>query len=389
MPEKTKNRFIFLVNLFYAAAIALLVVAVFKYVVKLVLPFIIAFIMVSVLNPLVRMITKKLPRRKKLVSVLIMILLYVVIGTILFFIVMALLVGIERFIQYFSPDYYSDVLKPTIISVLNNIASYIKELPPEWTTTFASIQSSFLESAKNLIGTISQKLISMLTAITGGVPGFVIAFVFTVMLSFFISVQYEEIIKFFKQQMPEKALTVVSDLKQLFSKSVGQYLGAILILMLITAVELSIGLTILGVNNSILIAIGIAVFDALPVFGTGAIVIPWIIIELIRGNLEMAFGLIVIYAIVTFVRNIIEPKIVGDRLGINPIVSIVSIYFGFKVFGVFGMIFMPIIIQIILELDKRGTIHLFKWDDKSNNNDSDNENGITEDTNNKITTEQK
>jgi sporulation integral membrane protein YtvI len=173
--------------------------------------------------------------------------------------------------------------------------------------------------------------------------------------------QYDSVADFIGAQLPPRARGVIAELKDIMRITVMRYVSAYVKLMAITFAELSIGLLVLRAPNAVLIAAGIAVFDALPLFGTGAIVIPWVITELVKGNFPFAAGLLILYALVTVIRNIIEPKIVGDKLGLNPIVSLVSIYLGFRLLGVFGMILMPILTQILLELHKRGKIRLFRF----------------------------
>ena len=91
--------------------------------------------------------------------------------------------------------------------------------------------------------------------------------------------------------------------------------------MSITFVELVIGLTLIGVDNALIIAFVIAVFDILPVLGTGGIMIPWTVITALQGNYPLALGLLLVYLVVTGVRNIIEPKIVGSQIGLHPVIT--------------------------------------------------------------------
>ena len=104
----------------------------------------------------------------------------------------------------------------------------------------------------------------------------------------------------------------------------------------------------------------IALFDALPLLGTGGIMIPWVIIELLGQNYSLALGLAILYAVVTVIRNLIEPKVVGDQLGLNPVVSLVAIYLGYRVLGVIGMVLFPILVQLLILLHKHGMIRLYR-----------------------------
>ena len=109
-----------------------------------------------------------------------------------------------------------------------------------------------------------------------------------------------------------------------------------------------------------LIALGICIFDILPVAGSGGILIPWAIVSLIMGNTAQAIGLIVIYVIITVIRQYIEPKIVGDSLGVNPLITLAGLYFGLKLFGVLGMFIVPILIMTIKAFNDTGRISLWK-----------------------------
>ena len=130
--------------------------------------------------------------------------------------------------------------------------------------------------------------------------------------------------------------------------------------MSITFIELSIGLSILKVENSIIIAFLIAIFDILPVLGTGGIMIPWTIITAIQGNIPMAIALLVVYLVITIIRNIIEPKIVGSQIGLHPVVTLVSMFVGAQMFGVIGLFGFPITLSLLRHLNDTGVIKLFK-----------------------------
>jgi sporulation integral membrane protein YtvI len=207
---------------------------------------------------------------------------------------------------------------------------------------------------------LSQSGVEGIAAFTGGLATFLISFIFTIVLSFFISIRYDDVVLFIKTQLPKKIRDNLAETREILRTTVGRYLVAYLKMMFITFCELAIGLTLLRVQGAILIAAGIAILDAFPVVGTGTVLIPWTIFELIRGNYTLALGFIILYGVITLVRYTIEPKIVGDNLGLNPIVSLMAIYLGFRLFGVFGMIIMPITTQFVLELHRRGRIKIFR-----------------------------
>lgn len=359
LTKKVRKRLSFIINVVFVAVVAVLVFLGLKYVLGWVLPFILAFCIVSLVHPLMRLIKKHLRIKQSVVSLIVMVLIYVLVAGLLFLLIMQIAMLVRDGFTQLMP-YYNTVIQPALNKAFDSIMAFIHNLPPQWQEQLSNIQGQIFTALQSFLGNLSQWGFDVVSRMTSSVPSFLIAFVFTIMLSFFISMQYETVVEFIKIQLPPRVKGVISDLRSIVKDTIFKYFKAALTLMVITMVELSIGLMFLRTNNAIPIAAGIAVFDALPFFGTGAIMIPWCLIELLQGNYSYGFGLAILYAIVTVIRNIIEPKIVGDKLGLNPIVSLTAIYVGFKLFGVLGMIFMPILTQIVMELHNNGTIRLFK-----------------------------
>lgn len=117
------------------------------------------------------------------------------------------------------------------------------------------------------------------------------------------------------------------------------------IIMLLTFTELSLLFFLLGFKNGTIIAAVIAVFDIMPILGSGGIIIPWAVLSLVFGNIMQGIKLLVIYVVITVVRNYVEPKIVGAQLGIHPIITLVSMFIGLRLFGFLGLFGMPVAIS--------------------------------------------
>ena len=358
MLPKTQNRLQFLINTAYYAAVIVLVYLGFKYVLGWILPFIVAFCIVSIINPVIQFVNNKLKINHKAASVIVMIMVYGLTGFLLFELIIQSYYVLRQKLPTL-PAYYEANIAPAFTDVGVRFDQMVGELPGQLPIQFSVLQQDLMGTIRSMLVGFSQRGMEFLTQFAGQIPSFLIAFVFTIMLSFFISMRYTAVATFINSHLPPKAQAIYQDFRQTITTIIFRYLGAIAKLVTITFVELSIGLLILGIPNAIGIAVLIAFFDALPILGTGAIVVPWAIIELLRGHVPLAIGLLILYAIVYVVRNIIEPHVVGKKLGLDPIVSIVCIYLGFKVFGVFGMILMPIATQILLEMYRKGAIRLF------------------------------
>ncbi|MDZ5016645.1 AI-2E family transporter, partial [Clostridium perfringens] len=152
----------------------------------------------------------------------------------------------------------------------------------------------------------------------------------------------------------------ILDVKDYIVGTLFKLIKAYAIIISITFIELSIGLSILKVESAITIAALIALVDILPVLGTGGVVIPWVIIEAVKGNFGLAIGLAILYVTITVIRNILEPKIVGQQVGLHPLVMLVCMFMGARIFGFLGLFILPFIVIILKNLNDSGKIHIFK-----------------------------
>ena len=122
-----------------------------------------------------------------------------------------------------------------------------------------------------------------------------------------------------------------------------QYIRACLLLGLMTFLEVFIGLALLRVPYAFILAILVAIVDFLPLLGTGLVLIPWAVVSLLLGEVKLGIGLLVLYAATSVVRQVLEPKLIGDGLGLHPLLSLVAMYAGLRLFGVWGMILAPLV----------------------------------------------
>ena len=177
-----------------------------------------------------------------------------------------------------------------------------------------------------------------------------IELLFAVISSFFFIIDYEGICEYAKKRLPKKAVGVMADMRDKFFVIALRYIRSYTIIMIITFGELLLGFIIIGAKNAAVYALLIAIFDVLPVVGTGAVMIPWAIFELLRGNVGYGMGLLIIWGAVTVVRNVIEPKIVGKQVGLHPLVALIAMFVGTKLFGFVGLILLPLSLSIVLSV---------------------------------------
>ena len=155
-----------------------------------------------------------------------------------------------------------------------------------------------------------------------------------------------------KKILPEDKYRFLFTLKQSFLKACGGYIRAQLIIMSIVFCILLIGFVVLDVRFAVLLAFVISMIDAIPVLGTGMILNPWAVVCLLQGDFVTAAGLAGLYVIILVMRQFVEPRILSGQLGIHPIITLVAMYTGLKVIGIFGMILGPLTALIIINFIK-------------------------------------
>lgn len=358
MSENTRKKLDFIINIVYVMAVALVIYIGFK-ILQLAYPFVIALFLVALFRPLIMLIYRKFKVNQKIASVTIIVLLYVAVGTLIFWLITQSVFLLRDALTAF-PDYYKNTIAPLLTTLSSTIDEWMSVIPSAWSVELETIQNSLMNGLQNLIVSFSEKGISVITSFINTIPSFLFSLIFTILLSLFMSFQYDAVMAFLKKQLPSGITSSLTGIKGIFKNTIFKYMKAILILMFITFVELTIGFIILGTPGALRTAALIAIFDALPIFGTGGIMIPWVLLELLQGNFSYAIGLAALYGVVTLVRNVIEPKVIGDQLGLNPIVSLMAVYIGYRLFGVIGMITFPMLAQVLLVLHENGTIKLYK-----------------------------
>ena len=355
MREKTENRLRFIINIIYIALVAALFYFAAIYLARWILPVIIGFAIAAPFQPVVGWVERRSSVGHKFAGCVILLLAYALIGALLFW---GGSVLVKRLQVWFMsiPDFGHSVILPALESAQSFISDTLGGVFP----AAGEIQIFSPQDLQNALTSLSTALVSAVGALTARLPTFFLTFFFSIISSVIISMNYSEVTSFLLRQIPERHHKLLAQIKSDLRGAVGKYFIAYLKLMAITFAELALGFFLLGVDGAILIALGIALLDLMPILGTGAVMIPWALLTLTGGRYTLGVGLIILYVIITIVRNIIEPKIIGSELGLNPLVAICAIYAGFRLMGVMGMILFPIAAQIIAQLQKSGVIKIWK-----------------------------
>lgn len=345
--EKKKR---FIISAVYYLIIAAIVFLVFKYAVFMVMPFLIGFTIAAVLNPAVRFFVGRFDMKRKPTAILILLLFYATIGMLATVGVVRLTVWIGEFSGKL-PEIYSSSIEPALNGLLEWINSIAAKADASKGGSFAMGVSDILASVKSSLFTavsdISVRALSFLSGFAAGIPGFIIEVMFSVISAFFFIIDYEKIIGYAKARLPRRTVGLMRDIRDRFFSVIVRYLRSYTIILLITFAELFVGFVLIGTENALWYALLIALCDMLPVIGTGTAIIPWAAVELIRGNMGYGVGLLVIWGITGIVRSVIEPRIVGRQMGVHPLISLITMFVGTKLFGFVGFVILPISLPIV------------------------------------------
>ncbi len=382
MTEKVKKRRDMIINVAFVAMIFGLIFFFVKYLFGVTAPFLLSFFFAVCLQRPLRKLDKKTNNKMHTFwsMFLVIVVLAVVIGPV---VLILSLIGKEivEFISFLGEELndlpnFLATLQKEIISLLKFLPDGIyTSVSDKITVFFTNLINDFDLSKLNIdIKSITNGLTSGITgvySVVKSIPSAILSLVIGIIAWIFFTKDYNYIVGFIKRQLPEGKKNLLSETKQIFSKTILKMLRAYGIIMFITFCELFLGLSILnliGVMNNgyvFMIAIAIAVFDILPVAGSGGILIPWAVVSLILGSYPKAIGLIVIYVVITVIRQYIEPKIVGSSLGVHPIVTLAGLYFGLKLFGFMGMFIIPLTVMTLKAFNDAGRIHLYKTPDRN------------------------
>lgn len=218
-----------------------------------------------------------------------------------------------------------------------------------------TIENSFEEMTNNLgsyVSSLSVKVVQIISGGISGVPGFVIKLVITVVATFFFVGDYDGIIAFFKKLLTPKQVALVEKGQSYVKNVLFIYIRSYSFLFLLTFTELCIGMFLLKMPYPALLALCIAVFDILPVLGTGGVLLPWAAILFIMKEHGLAVGILILYLVILVVRNMVEPRIVGKQIGLHPLATLAALFLGLKLFGLVGLVAFPVALTVLVNFSR-------------------------------------
>ncbi len=348
----------FLIRVFYLAVCLGLIYVVLAYLLPFVGPFLVAYVIAFLLQPLIRLLGRKTRLPKKLTALILLILFYLIIGGLLA--LLSVRLGLWAG-EWFAglPGYYTSTIAPTIEKISALFTELVPSLSasPEPIITFSETINSALSG---VIGLVSSFSVDFLTGFASEAPLVLLSIVLTIVSSFFFVVDYDRISSFILRQMTPGVRRKFLLVKSYIVGTLFKFARAYFLIICITFAEVAVGLLILRVQNPFGLALLTAVVDILPILGTGTVMIPWAIFSLVNGDIFLGVGLLVLYTVITVVRQTIEPRIVGRQIGLYPLLTLIVMFVGAQMFGIWGLFGFPIALVVLVHLNRLGEIKLFK-----------------------------
>ncbi len=322
------------------------------------MPFIIGWIISLIASPLVRFLEEKLKIRRKAVSAFVIVAVLAAVILLVYGVGVKLVRETVGFINEL-PVMWENI-QAEFIQIGSNLEGLFRRLPMDAQEQLMNFWSGIGNWFSEFIGNVGTPTFTAVGNFAKRLPDVFMAVIMTLLSSYFFVADKSYLSDFVKKYVPETIYYRCDLIQRSFRNAVGGYFKAQLKIEVWIYILIFIGLLILNINYAFLIAFGIALIDLLPVFGAGTIMIPWAVIEILSGEYKRAIGLLIIWCVGQIVRQLIQPKIVGDSIGIDPIPTLFLLYIGYHAAGVMGMILALPIGIILMNLYEEGVFDTTK-----------------------------
>lgn len=316
------------------------------------MPFVIGWILSVIAGPLVTFLEKKLKIMKRLGSAITIILVLALCIGLIYLIISQIWEEISVLIRNF-PSMYHD-LERGLGQIGTQGNALFERFPEQIQNSWATLMNNLDDTASSLIGRIGEPTIEVAGNVAKRIPSVLIGTIVAFVSAYFFIADKENLGEWVKKVVPKSITSRLLLVGENLKYAMGGYFKAQFKIMGVVFAILLVGFTLMQIRFSILLAIAIAFLDFLPFFGTGTALIPWAIYKFLVGDYKMVAALVILYGVTQLVRQLIQPKLVGDSMGLNPLYTLFLLYLGYRVGSVLGMIFAVPIGLILLNLYQAG-----------------------------------
>lgn len=349
IPKKYKKSCL---NLFMTLLIIASCIFIVPKILLLFMPFIIGWMIALLANPLVHFFEEKIKIKRKTGSALVII---AVIGGICLLLYAAAnrLVKEAVYILGIMPQMWDD-MKLEFVGFTEKWSMVIDSLPKEVVEKAVEVGDVIGKEMSVVVGELSVPTAGALGNFAQNIPGILISVIMCLLSAYFFVAEKNVVSAFLRKYFPESWMKKMMILKKTTIDVIAGYLKAQLKIEIWVYVIILIGFLILRVKYGYLLAALTAFVDILPVFGTGTILVPWMLYKLLMGEYMYALGLLLIWGISQLVRQVIQPKMIGDSMGMEPLPTLILLYLGYKLAGVLGMVIAVPLGILVMAMNEAG-----------------------------------
>ena len=330
-----------------AMAVALLYVTL-RYLLVWLLPFLLAAACAAAMEPAVRFLQTRLRFRRGFASLVLTLFLLFLLGGLASLLGTALTNEATALLEH-APALL-DAAPETLDALLARLERYSALCPPWLRVRIEETLTRYVAEAGDLLSTLVERLLASLASLAAGLPRFFLAAATSVLAIYFTSSAWPALQEFMAANASVRTRQRLRRFRSGVTQSAARWLRAELTLCAVTFAELLAAFLFLRQPYGLLLAFLITLVDALPVFGTGTVLVPWAVAELLFQNAPKAILLGVLYLVTLMVRNVLEPRLLGAQAGLPPILSLLAMYLGFCSFGVAGMVLFPFLLLLAAQL---------------------------------------
>ena len=316
-----------------------------KYALAAVMPFLLGTAVAAIVSPLSKKISYRTKISRRFLSGALVLILFAAVSVVLYFSGARLVREIGNLVDRITEDpNFPDNMIGRLTGAAGRLDPTLREAGERLFESVGINIDSLIENAVNsIVSSIGAAIPSYAVKIVAGVPSFIFFTVVFLISAFYFATDKDIIGKELKSFLPDSWQKRLPALSVRIKKTITGYLKAYFFIMLLTFIEIFIGLSLLRVNYALLIALLVATVDIFPILGTGTILIPWAVFALVSGNVGLGSGLLILYGVSLIVRQLVEPKIVGNSIGLHPLATLAAVYLGIKFTGFLGIFIGPIV----------------------------------------------
>lgn len=323
------------------------------------MPFVVGFILALIANPVIKFLEKRIKIKRKYGSVLLIVLVIAGIVLICNGVWSVLWSGLSSFSDYL-PTMYRNAGEE-LLRAGESLEGFINRLPFTKDINFEEFEEMIRDFFSNLMTGSGEITANFIGSAAKGIPNALVSAVVGLLATYFFIVDREKIAQMVEKKVPYEFRKRAAAMYRQILGVVGGYFKAQFKIMGVIYVVLLIGLIMLGVDYAWLIAFGIAILDMLPVFGTGTVLCPWAVVKLFSGNYMLALGMLALYGVTLIMHQLIQPKLVGESVGMEPFAALLFMYIGYRVSSVAGMVIAIPVGMILINMYKAGVFNTFVW----------------------------